>query len=264
MENKTEYCPDCGREIVYFQPTPYSSLIQKTCACYWERKQAELEQANVRAREYMRNNCGLPKKFLNARFENYIPMSESQKECAHLALDFACGRHNETGEWFFMVGDVGLGKTHLSAAIINAVIDSCAVGEQDAKKFITGTTYITPPCRYMRCTDLIENTKERMNNKNLIDYEGLCKGTQLLILDDFGVTNATDWNKDLFYRILDYRYIYEKPTVLSTNLTVEEIKDALGTRTYDRIKEMCKRPIVITGESFRGKGKSPDLTHERN
>ena len=95
-----------------------------------------------------------------------------------------------------------------------------------------------------------------MRNNSGTDYEAICKYTPLLVLDDSGVTKLTDWNRELFYRILDYCYINELPTVLSPNMTADELKEALGTRSYDRLKDMCKNPLAINGESFRRKEKA--------
>lgn len=255
MKKSTEYCEKCGRKLEFFQPTQISGLIPKTCVCYYEQKEKELIIGTDRARDHMRELSGLPKGYRNKTFENYISHNENEALCKELSMEFANKNYDVTGLWFVMAGNVGVGKTHLSAAIINRIIDNCPIDEHTARKYVPlgGFDNTTPPCKYIRCTDLIAGAKERMDNNTTTDFEALCKNTAVLILDDFGVTKATEWNQDLFYRILDHRYINQKPTVISTNLSVEELKAAFGERTYDRIKYMCKMPVIITGESYRGK-----------
>lgn len=259
MERKTsdERCLNCGRPIEYIKPAEHIGWIRRDCECVFEKRKAELQQGVINAREYIREKCGVPKKYLDKTFDNYIPRSEDEKKLKQLGIEFAEKNFDNIGIWFVMTGGVGVGKTHISTAIMNKTIDTMDIAEHTAKHFITGyTDNVILPCRYVRCTDLIEGEKDRMKDYSGIDYESICKYTPLLVLDDFGVTKSTDWNKDLFYRILDYRYINELPTVLSTNLTADELKEALGARSYDRLKDMCKNPLAVNGSSFRGKEKA--------
>ncbi len=259
MEFKTsdEICEICGRNIVYMKPSELIGWLKRDCECVKEKREAERKQGAINAREYIRENCGIPKKYLDKTFDNYIPRNDDEKRLKQWGIEFAEKNFDNTGIWLVMLGGVGVGKTHISTAIMNKTIDTMDIAEHIAERFINGyDTNIALPCRYVRCTDLIEGEKDRMKDYSATDYEALCKKTPLLVLDDFGVTVATDWNRDLFYRILDYRYINDLPTVLSTNLSIEKLKDALGVRTFDRLKEMCKNPLAVNGKSFRAKEKA--------
>lgn len=259
MERKTsnEICSECGRPIEYIKPTELTGWIKRTCDCVYEKREEEIQKAAVKAREYVRAHCGIPKMYLDKTFDNYIPRNDDERKLKQWGIEFAEKKFDNTGIWLIMLGGCGVGKTHISTAIMNKTVDTMEISEQVARGFINGyTDNVALPCRYVRCTDLIENELYRMRNNSGTDYEAICKYTPLLVLDDFGVTKATDWNRELFYRILDYRYINELPTVLSTNMTADELKEALGTRSYDRLKDMCKNPLAINGESFRGKEKA--------
>lgn len=259
MERKTsdELCPDCGRFIEYIYPSAQIGWIKSRCVCVKEKHEEELKKATVKAREHIRTLCGIPKMFLDKTFDNYIPRNDDEKKLKQWTVEFSEKKFDNTGIWLIMLGDCGVGKTHISTAIMNKTVDTMEISEQVAKGFINGyTDNVALPCRYVRCTDLIENELYRMKSNSGTDYEAICKYTPLLVLDDFGVTKATDWNRELFYRILDYRYINELPTVLSTNMTADELKEALGKRSYDRLKDMCKNPLAVNGESFRGKEKA--------
>ena len=55
------------------------------------------------------------------------------------------------------------------------------------------------------------------------------------------------------YNIVDSRYRSRKPLIVTTNLTLDEIRhpqDTVHARIYDRLLEMCI-PISCTGVSFR-------------
>ena len=57
----------------------------------------------------------------------------------------------------------------------------------------------------------------------------------------------------LIYNIVDSRYRSRKPLIVTTNLTLDEIRhpqDTVHARIYDRLLEMCI-PISCIGVSFR-------------
>jgi DNA replication protein DnaC len=55
----------------------------------------------------------------------------------------------------------------------------------------------------------------------------------LLILDDFGTQNATPWAQEKLFQLLDYRYVNANPTVITTNLRLEEIEGRIRSRLSD-------------------------------
>ena len=79
-----------------------------------------------------------------------------------------------------------------------------------------------------------------------------------LVIDDFGVQRNTEWEMEMLYNLIDSRYTREKPTFITSNISIEEFK--LGTsvksddksrdddktvnvsrdRICSRIKELCK------------------------
>ena len=75
----------------------------------------------------------------------------------------------------------------------------------------------------------------------------------LLILDDFGMERGTEYALEQIYNIIDSRYRSRKPLIVTTNLTLTELKnpqDTAHARIYDRLLELCT-PIACTGPSMR-------------
>lgn len=62
---------------------------------------------------------------------------------------------------------------------------------------------------------------------------------RLLILDDLGTENATDWAFEKLYRILDARYDRQLPTILTTNVDIERINDRIMSRFSEGLV-VCK------------------------
>ena len=75
----------------------------------------------------------------------------------------------------------------------------------------------------------------------------------LLIIDDFGMERGTEYALEQIYNIVDSRYRSRKPLIVTTNLTLDEIRhpqDTVHARIYDRLLEMCV-PVSCIGASFR-------------
>jgi DNA replication protein DnaC len=70
----------------------------------------------------------------------------------------------------------------------------------------------------------------------------------LLILDDFGTQNATSWAQEKLFQILNYRYINRLPTVVTTNLSLNEIEGRIRSRLED--PELVTR-VNILAPDFR-------------
>lgn len=74
-----------------------------------------------------------------------------------------------------------------------------------------------------------------------------------LILDDLGSNrheNATPFQKEVWFSLVDQRVMNRLPTVITTNLTFNEIKDIYGERFHSRLT--AKRNLVF---AFRGEDK---------
>lgn len=72
----------------------------------------------------------------------------------------------------------------------------------------------------------------------------------LLVLDDLGAAKASQWTEELTYRLIDRRYTHELPTLITTNLPISELRDAVGDRVASRLAEMTER-IILTGADRR-------------
>jgi DNA replication protein DnaC len=59
------------------------------------------------------------------------------------------------------------------------------------------------------------------------------RGADLLVMDDFGTQNATSWAQEKLFQIINYRYINKLPTVITTNLILDEIESRIRSRLQD-------------------------------
>ena len=134
--------------------------------------------------------------------------------------------------WLLLEGGYGCGKTHLAAAIANFAV---SMG--------TPTLFITVP-------DLLDTLRFAYSDPETTfeaRFEEV-RNADLLVLDDFGTQNATGWAQEKLFQIMNYRYINKLPTVITTNLMLDEIESRIRSRLQD---EEFVAHVRITAPDFR-------------
>lgn len=117
-------------------------------------------------------------------------------------------------------------------------------------------------CRVMmtslvKLLELIQGGEEKES-----DIIARMNSAKLVIFDDLGAERNTDYALEKIYNIIDSRYRRKLPMLLTTNLTIDEMKDEEDrrySRIYDRIFETCYS-MQFTGPSWRKKEASRRFT----
>lgn len=121
-------------------------------------------------------------------------------------------------ESLLFFGDTGLGKTHLSLAIAAAALEK-------------GMGVVYSPAQ-----NLIQKLEKEHFSYNsdtpILDDVLEC---DLLILDDLGTEFSTSYSQSLIYNIINTRILTSKPTIISTNLMLEELAEKYNDRVASRI-----------------------------
>jgi DNA replication protein DnaC len=73
---------------------------------------------------------------------------------------------------------------------------------------------------------------------------------KILYLDDLGVEKVSDWALQTIYLIIDRRYSEMLRTIISSNLSLDQLADRLDDRIASRIAGMCE-VIKMTGKDRR-------------
>lgn len=149
------------------------------------------------------------------------------------AEQFGTMQGSNTG--LLLYGPVGTGKTFLSACVANHVL---AQG------------YSAEMTNFSRVVNDIQSSWEGKQ-----EYIDRLVRKDLLIIDDLGIERESEFMQEQVYNIVDARYKSGKPLIVTTNISLEEIKNPKNEqrmRIYDRILEMC-HPIKVDGASRRRK-----------
>lgn len=140
-------------------------------------------------------------------------MGEILEYCERYADDFG-----PDSDCLYMHGATGLGKTHLSLAIANRVIEK-------GYRVVYGSA--------QGLLSSIE--RERFGRGSSHGSEDEILSCDLLIIDDLGSEFPTSFTASAVYYILNHRLNRSRPTIISANLTESELEEKYAQRTASRI-----------------------------
>jgi DNA replication protein DnaC len=227
-------CPRC-------QPQAWAVLDKKYEDEKKEREEKwqleQLEQRKIILLEY----SGLPPRMRKQNFNNYEAVSDKQREVLQACLAFADDfpARAECGQWLLLYGPCGTGKGHLVSAIGQAVM------ERHVASF-----------RYVKMVDFVAQIKNtwsgrRNGDDGEEDIISALRDVRLLAIDEIGVQFASDAERLLLYRVLDNRYEFMLPTILTSNLTLGQLKQTIGVRLFDRLCEPPNESLFFNWPSHR-------------
>jgi DNA replication protein DnaC len=110
-------------------------------------------------------------------------------------------------------------------------------------------------CRIVKLADLVREIKStwaKTSERSESDVIAFYSALPALFLDEVGVQFGSDTEKLLISEIIDNRYQELRPTVLISNLDITGVKQCIGERSYDRLREDGGKVIAFDWESYRG------------
>lgn len=209
-----------------------------------ERTQLAVEQARRRRYERVFSETCVPDRFANLSFADYVRLCA--KDPGKAAAIRTVKEYREAG--FVMTG---LGKRY----------GLLFYGRTDMGK----TGALTPlflsyvkegnPGLWVQYNDLLAALKDFHADDDLVEQRiDACKHIEYLYIDDFGDPAAdkaaTDYARDVVFRIVDYRNNYRKPTFITSNLHPDRLSGQYHERVTKRLAELCA-VVELTGIPMR-------------
>jgi DNA replication protein DnaC len=194
-----------------------------------KREAEEARQRQEDAERFIQralSQSGIPLRFRDRGFGNFVAKTEGQKNAAAIARAFF-DNWPETvrrGEFLIFQGKPGTGKKHLA----------CAIAHNLLRQGYTAA-YINAIDAIRVIRDTWRRDSQRTEMQALETFERL----DLLVLDEIGVQFSTDAERTQLFDILNRRYRDCKPTILLTNLDLTGMQEVLGERTFDRFREVA-------------------------
>lgn len=214
-------CPDC-------KDTGYINGVK--CHCF---KQAVIdllyEQSGIREMLEKENFHTLSYDFYQG--EDLEHFQNTVNKCRNFIKTFDSDYHN-----LFFYGTVGTGKSFLSGCIARELIES-------------GHSVI-----YFSAAGLFETLSRNMfdykNKDDVLRFHEDLYGCDLLIIDDLGTEYTSNVAVSVFFSLLNERHLSQKSTIISTNLSLEDLRNRYSDRVFSRITNqytICK----FTGPDIR-------------
>ena len=164
-----------------------------------------------------------------AGFVPRVIMDKTYQTCRRYAFGF----HSKAGNLLFS-GNTGLGKTFLSACIARAVADQgySVVYESAGKLFQT-----------------LEKARFEANDEN---RRAAAKYSEcdLLIVDDLGTELPGQFVTAALYSLINDRLLESRPTIISTNLSEEELVRRYNPQIASRLRGSYRR-VAFVGDDIR-------------
>ncbi len=246
-------CEKCGGSGQLLVDTDKGRHVRE-CSCVAKRK---LERALDRS--------GIPLRYQDCTVDGYITDFPGASRSLFLARLYAGhfveefpkrGPSGTSGIMF--VGSIGVGKTHLAAAILRALI-----AERGANGLFVD---------YRELLKKLQHTYAQRGDGSEADILAPVLNAEVLVLDELGATKPTEWVMDTVGYVLNSRYNSCRTTIITTNYanlpaTVsqpgmapsntlravsreETLGDRIGERIRSRLQEMCVS-LEIQGVDFR-------------
>ena len=176
-----------------------------------------------------------------------IPPNYRGKTFEDYRVDDANERAVKVARWYaeakpprslYLYGDCGTGKTFLASIV--------------AQEFIRAGWRVI----FGDVPSLLDEIKRTFGTNEdsgeIIDRYSTC---DLLVLDDIGAGQVTDWNVGVLYEIVNARYGAEKPMIITSNYSLDELTTRLslsdpfmGKRITSRLSEMCHQAFLGTND----------------
>jgi DNA replication protein DnaC len=228
-------CPHCGGAgyVRYDVPLGHEKFGKlESCVC-----RAKDVAESARNRLFAMSNLD---RLSHLTFENFNPtgntkakfITPQEVESLHEAYEVCQKFAQLNTEWLLLEGGYGCGKTHLAAAIANLSVNHGVP-----------TLFITVP-------DLLDSLRFAYADPETTFEQRFeeIRNAGLLILDDFGTQNATAWAQEKLFQIINYRYTNKLPTVITTNLMLDQIEGRIRSRLQD---DGYVRHIKISAPDYR-------------
>lgn len=224
-EPEPRACPHCGAAL-----DPLGAALAgrvawisaAPCPCEGAAREREAEA---------RRRAGIPRRYRAAEAD--------RPEFAEYIASFA----GNGGAGLYIHGGVGAGKTHAASAMARLFAE--------AGYDVAFTT----------AKGMLERVKATFNEGGTEAAVARYAKCDVLVLDDLGKEDATEWSVGTVFSVLDARYEDMRPTIVTSNYAPGALADRLARRgervtaeaIASRISQTC-RPVYLGGRDRRRLG----------
>jgi len=159
------------------------------------------------------------------------------------------------GNSLFLTGIPGSGKTHLAVALLNEWFAESMVDSEKGPFPSKGYPVFLPAVELMLeiKSSWREEESARAESEKMIMDKYARK--PLLVIDDLGAEKISEWSRVVIYLLIDRRYRDCKQTIITSNLSIQDLANQLDSRIASRISEMGS-VLEMEKKDYRVMGKA--------
>lgn len=252
LKDDVIYCKKCNTPRMFVSD---NFKVRCLCRCQGqardEEERAEKERERLKEIEKLQSASLIGDRYKGVTFDKTETGHNATFDNAYIRCKKYCDVASKVladGLGIYLYGDKGAGKTHLTACMANNLIQQ--------RKQVLFTNFA-------EIAKMIKGTFGN-NKESEADYINRIATVDFLFIDDLGTervqaTNGADlWLQEKIFDVLNKRYNNRKPTVFTSNYTLQELITERGImeKTVDRIVEMSHAVIKVEGKSYRMKARA--------
>lgn len=248
-------CKVCGEPIGIKVNMVFGTRIYpRACRCkreFYKKQQVDdmNKQKQIRLKQIISNSM-MNKEFSTWSLENWnhqLGNENLYKIAKEYVLKFSKMKKDNKG--MLVYGKPGNGKTYFSACIANALL------KISVPVICVGAIALT---------ERISKSKRNWGEEGIFTVLNSLENADLLIIDDLGTEEDNKWTRAMIYQIIEKRNSVNLPVIITTNISIDDLKERYDYRTYSRLTSMCSF-IRNTGGDIRkiqGMKKTDDFLKE--
>ena len=197
-----------------------------------EEKKLEIMQEFSRKVEKIIKNSKMSKRNLSYKFDNFELNTSNKKVFNNLKNYSEKLVNGIEKKGLILVGNNGVGKTHLACSIANKLIEN-------GIPVIYGTL--------INLLAELRNSYDTDNDISEMEIIKLYENVALLIIDDLGKEKPSEWGLEKLFTIINSRYENNLPVIITTNYNQNSLVERLSLNgeietaksIISRLYEMC-------------------------